>query len=257
MGHPQVAAVPPGAPAASAGLSQPFVPRLRYPPSLRWVDIEDLRLAVYEQFRRGEIPRVAGLAGELSTTQDQVNAGLATLAAGRHLALGPDGEITMAHPFSAVPLGFSVMGRDTLWWGGCAWDSFALPHLLPEQGPMLVATPCPACDRAHAWRVDNQEPPAGDQVAHFLVPAARMWDDVVHTSGNQRIVCSRRCVTSWLDRAGLQRGYVMDLPTVWRLASSWYAGRLERGYVRREPSAAADYLRSVGLSGSFWGLTAE
>ena len=29
-------------------------------------------------------------------------------------------------------------------------------------------------------------------------------------------------------------------------------GRLARGYVRREPSAAADYLRSVGLTGPFW-----
>lgn len=40
----------------------------------------------------------------------------------------------MAHPFTAVPLGFSVMGQDTLWWGGCAWDSFAIPHLLPRAG---------------------------------------------------------------------------------------------------------------------------
>jgi hypothetical protein len=38
-------------------------------------------------------------------------------------------------------------------------------------------------------------------------------------------------------------------------SAGWCAGRLERGYVRREPSAAADYLRSVGLSGTFWGLT--
>jgi hypothetical protein len=28
---------------------------------------------------------------------------------------------------------------------------------------------------------------------------------------------------------------------------------MEAGYVRREPSAAADYLRSVGLVGPFWG----
>jgi hypothetical protein len=64
-------------------------------------------------------------------------------------------------------------------------------------------------------------------------------------------------VTAWLDRSGLQRGYVMDLPPLWRLAFGCYAGRFERGYLRREPSAAADYLRSVGLAGSFWGLTAE
>ncbi|HJQ89352.1 MAG TPA: organomercurial lyase, partial [Propionibacteriaceae bacterium] len=185
----------------------------------------------------------------------QVRSGLLTLRAARHLALGSDGEITMAHPFSAVPLGFSVMGRDTLWWGGCAWDSFALPHLLPDQGPMLVATTCPACDRAHALRADDRVPPAGGQVAHFLVPAARMWDDVVYTCGNQRIFCSEACMAIWLNESGHQRGSVLDLPTLWRLAAGWYAGRLERGYVRREPSAAADYLPSVGLSGAFWGPT--
>jgi hypothetical protein len=218
------------------------------------VDLEDLRLAVYDRFRHGQLPRVTSLAKDLSSTPEEVSSGLGTLAAQRHLALGADGEITMAHPFTAVPLGFSVMGRDTLWWGGCAWDSFALAHLLPEQGPVLVATACPACDTAHAWRVDNQSPPSGDQVAHFLVPASHMWDDVVHTCGNQRIFCSQKCVTTWLQQAGAQRGYVMDLATLWRLASGWYAGRLERGYLRREPSAAADYLRGAGLSGPFWGL---
>jgi hypothetical protein len=233
------------------------IPNLRSTPNLRCMDVEDLRVAVYDHCRQGEVPRVAGLATELSTTQEEVGTGLATLAAGRHVALGPDGEITMAHPFTAVPLGFSVMGRDALWWGGCAWDSFALPHLLPDQGPMLVATTCPACDQAHAWRVDDQEPPVGDQIAHFLVPTARMWDDVVYTCGNQRIFCSEACVSTLLDRSGRQRGSLMDLRTLWRLASGWYAGRLERGYVRREPTASADYLRSVGLSGEFWGLTTE
>ena len=214
-----------------------------------------MRLAIYAGCRRGRVPRIADLATELLATGEQVRSGLLTLADTRHLALGSDGEITMAHPFTAVPLGFSVMGRDTLWWGGCAWDSFALPHLLPDQGPMLVATTCPACDRAHAWRVDDREPPAGGQVAHFLVPAARMWDDVVYTCGNQRIFCSEDCVAIWLNESEHQRGSVLDLQTLWRLAAGWYAGRLERGYVRREPSAAADYLRSVGLSGTFWGLT--
>ena len=44
-------------------------------------------------------------------------------------SIDDQGQIVMAHPFSAVPLGFSVMGARTLWWGGCAWDSFALPLL--------------------------------------------------------------------------------------------------------------------------------
>jgi hypothetical protein len=114
------------------------------------VELEDLRTAVYDRFRHGQIPTVAPLADDLAVTPEEVTAGLQTLADQRQLALGAHGEITMAHPFTAVPLGFSVMGRDTLWWGGCAWDSFALPHLLPDQSPVLVATACPACDTPHA-----------------------------------------------------------------------------------------------------------
>jgi hypothetical protein len=218
------------------------------------LDTEDLRLAVYGEFVAGRRPLVADLATSLGVPVRTVHEGLAGLAAQRHLALGADGEVTMAHPFTAVPLGFSVMGVDRLWWGGCAWDSFAVPHLLPDQAPVLVATTCPACDRAHAWRVGTEAPPEGAQLAHFLVPAAQMWDDVVRTCGNQRIFCGEGCVRDWLDESGHERGYVMDLTTLWRLASGWYAGRLERGYVRREPVAATDYLRGAGLSGAFWGL---
>ena len=76
----------------------------------------------------------------------------------------------------------------------------------------------------------------------------------MHTCANQRIFCSTACVDSWLGRTGSRRGDVLDLGTLWRLAAHWYDGRLERGYVRRDPAAAADHLRSVGLTGSFWGL---
>jgi hypothetical protein len=50
------------------------------------------------------------------------------LADQRHLVLDHDDAVVMAHPFATVPLGFAVMGTSTLWWGGCAWDSFAISH---------------------------------------------------------------------------------------------------------------------------------
>ena len=65
---------------------------------------------------------------------------------------------------------------------------------------------------------------------------------------------SAGCVDDWLRATGSARGYVMDLATLWRLAAHWYDGRLERGYVRRDPVEAKEYLRGVGLSGPFWGL---
>jgi hypothetical protein len=219
------------------------------------VDVEDIRLAVYRTFAgTGRPPGVADLAGSFGVEPAAVRDGLRRLAAARHVVLDAADRIVMAHPFSAVPLGFSVMGRNTLWWGGCAWDSFALPNLLPTQGEVLVATRCPACARPHAWNVDSTSAPLGEQVAHFLVPAARMWDDVVHTCGHQRIFCSTTCVDEWLAANGASRGYVMDLATLWRLAAHWYDGRMDRGYVRRDPASAVAYLRGAGLSGRFWGL---
>lgn len=219
------------------------------------MNTEDLRLAVYRAFAEtGRAPDTGDLAAQLGTDLPAVVRGLKELASARHLVLGEQCQIVMAHPFSAVPLGFSVMGARTLWWGGCCWDSFALPHLLPDEGEVLVATRCPACQRPHAWNVGAHQPPDGDQVAHFLVPAPRMWDNVVHTCRNQRLFCSDCCVSAWLEATGHSRGYLMDLSTLWRFAAHWYDGRLERGYTRREPSQAAEYLRSVGLAGPFWGL---
>jgi hypothetical protein len=204
---------------------------------------EDLRLEIYQSFATtGRAPAI-----------DDRDA-LRRLAQQRHVVLDADGHILLAHPFSSIPMGFSVMGQRTLWWGGCAWDSFALPHLLPDEPRVLVATTCPACDRALAWNVDRDAPPRGDEVAHFLVPAGAMWNDVVHTCGNQRLFCSEECVGAWLARTNQPRGYVLDLATLWRLASHWYDGRLERGYQRREPAEAKAYFRDVGLRGPFWGL---
>lgn len=81
-----------------------------------------------------------------------------------------------------------------------------------------------------------------------------MWDDVVDTCRHQRLFCDLDCVASWSRRSGSEPGYVMDLGTLWRFASRWYGGRMDRGCVRRDPVQAQDYFRSVGLSGSFWGL---
>jgi hypothetical protein len=214
---------------------------------------EDVRVALYGGFATtGRCPTAADLAR--ATGVDDVAAALARLAEARHLSLDAEGSVVMAHPFTTRNLGFSVMGRSTLWWGGCAWDSFALPHLLPDEPEVLVATRCPGCGAPHALVVGREAPPDGDLVAHFLVPMARVWDDVEHTCRHQRLFCGDGCVDRWLAVTGQPRGYVMDLATLWRLAEHWYDGRLDHGYLRREPSEAAAYFREVGLEGPFWGL---
>jgi hypothetical protein len=216
---------------------------------------ESVRLLVYGGYASaGQPPSVEAMAESLGRQPDAVQAALARLHEARHVVLDADGRIVMAHPFASIPLGFSAMGHDTLWWGGCAWDPFAIPQLVPDDPEVLVATQCPGCGRPLAWAVSRESPPDGDEVAHFLVPAARIWDDVVHTCDNQRLFCGVPCVERWLADTGNTRGYVMDVATLWRLASRWYEGRLEPGYVRREPARAREYFREVGLSGPFRGL---
>ncbi|GHD42423.1 organomercurial lyase [Streptomyces galbus] len=218
---------------------------------------EDVRLAVYKGFARtGQAPQTDTLAATTGLSTDEVRSALEQLHGSRDIVLDPSDRerIVMAHPFSSIPMHFSVMGPDTLWWGGCAWDSFAIPHLLEWLPEVLVATRCPFCATPHAWTVTAKEPPQGNQVAHFLTPADHVWDNVIHTCENQRLFCSVDCVEGWLERTGQQRGYVMDLGTLWRLARGWYAGRLSHGYQRRDPASAAAYFASVGLRGPFWGL---
>jgi hypothetical protein len=221
---------------------------------------EAVRLAVYQGFARtGRAPDTRELAAATGLGAQRVREALRRLHTSRDVVLDKADEerVVMAHPFSSIPLGFSVMGERTLWWGGCAWDSFAIPHLLTEVPDVLVATRCPACDAAHAWVVGRDTPPQGGQVAHFLTPVQRIWDDVVHTCAHQRLFCSTDCVDGWLERTGEPRGYVMDLATLWRRARGGYAGRLEYGYTRRDPSSAAAYFAEVGLRGPFWGLPGE
>lgn len=217
-------------------------------------DVEQLRLRIYRQLAaEGRVDGLDAIARDTGDDVGDVRAALHELHRMRHVVLREDDTVELAHPFGTRDFGFSVKSDRTLWWGGCAWDSFAIPHLVPGASPSLVATTCPACDTPHAWNVSREHPPDGDQVAHFLVPMAHVWDDVVHACENQRIFCDERCVDAWLERTGHDRGSVFDLATLWRLASEWYAGRLDPGYRRREPVEAAAYFRGAGLTGAFWG----
>lgn len=119
------------------------------------MDLEDLRLAVYDRFARtGLAATVPDLAADLGADADEVEGGLRALHDARHIVLDGDGRIVMAHPFASIPFGFSVMGERTIWWGGCAWDSFAIPNLVPDE-PECSSRPSAlgATGRTPGWSV--------------------------------------------------------------------------------------------------------
>ena len=219
------------------------------------IDLTQARLHVYRRFADdaaaatpAELAAAFGAAEAeaLQALRDLDDAHLVVLDRART-------RIVMAHPWSADPIGFTVSSAVQKWWGGCAWDSFAIPALTGQD--CLVATHCPACGRPLALDVAPGEPPgpdAGPLVAHLPVPVLRMWDDVVDTCSRQRLFCSREHVTEWLARTGTDRGEVLDLTALWRLATGWYTGRLTPGYRRRTPDEAAAFFGSIGLTSDFW-----
>jgi hypothetical protein len=107
--------------------------------------LEDIRLTVYQSLATtGRLP-VADRLAEIAGSPVRAAEAIVKLAAQRAWALGSDGAIVLAHPFATTSFGYSVMSAQSLWWGGCCWDAFAIPHLVPNCGAVLVAGACPAC----------------------------------------------------------------------------------------------------------------
>ena len=76
---------------------------------------KEIRLYIYKQFGElGTAPGVSQISKRFEISEDQTKVELQKLAEARHIAINDKFEIVMAHPFSSIPLGFSVMGANTL-----------------------------------------------------------------------------------------------------------------------------------------------
>lgn len=215
--------------------------------------LTDVRLYVYQTFADSATVNAEDVAVRFRITKDEALHSLRQLHDQHLIVLDNDRtNIVMAHPWAAKNLGFVVASSRQKWWGGCAWDSFAIPSLINET--CLIATRCPACGNALAINIDPDKPPdnATDWVAHFLVPVTKMWNDVIYSCSNQLLFCNRNHVEEWLRKTENTFGTVLDLPTLWTLATEWYRGRMTPEYRRRTADEAAEFFGSIGLKGDFW-----
>ena len=58
----------------------------------------------------------------------------------------------------------------------------------------------------------------------------------------------------WLAQSGNERGAIVPLPVVWRLAKAWYADPRDPDWRPRTRDESQAVLASVGLTGDFWEL---
>lgn len=147
-----------------------------------------VRWWVYQHFREsGRPPPLSRLARLSDATSDDTAASLARLHDEHALVLSQDGRrILMAHPFASDDSGTTFipdarteqvpMERYSV---NCPWDGLALAGLLGVDGDVRTSD---------AWSGDplRLEVQAGrlrasTTVLHFLVPAARFWDDIGFT----------------------------------------------------------------------------
>lgn len=131
-----------------------------------------VRAAAYACFVDGEEPTVATIARRAGLGAEETSAALGELADQHRLALADDGSVLMAHPFSAVPTGYTAVVDDRVWHANCAWDALAILALMGDG----VATK----DEEPLWAVEagTVSPPG---VVHFVVPPREFWADIGFT----------------------------------------------------------------------------
>ena len=139
----------------------------------------EVRRYVYEHtIGEGLPPSVAEAVAGLSRPEPEVRAAFRRLSDAHVLVLQQGGdEILMANPFSAVPTPFLVRAGGRSYYGNCVWDALGIPAML--QADADVEASCGCCGRAMRLRVAAGALAEAAGVAHFALPAARWWDDIV------------------------------------------------------------------------------
>ena len=139
----------------------------------------EVRRCVYDRvMSEGLPPTIAETASALSTTPDNVEASFRRLADGHILVLqSGTGEILMANPFSAVPTPFLVRAGNRFWYGNCIWDAMGIPAMLKQDA--TIEASCGCCGTAMHLAVAGGSLEEASGIAHFAIPAAHWWDDIV------------------------------------------------------------------------------
>lgn len=83
----------------------------------------------------------------------------------------------MANPFSAVPTPFLVKAGGRSYYGNCIWDAMGVSAMLRQDA--VIEASCGCCGTAMRLDIADGSVVEPDGIAHFAIPAAHWWDDIV------------------------------------------------------------------------------
>ena len=141
-----------------------------------------VKLAIYRiTADTGSIPNAAAVADATQLSQSDVMAAFQRLHAKRLLVPEPGDptRIRMAPPFSGIPTAFPVEALGRRYYANCVWDSYGVAAALHADA--LIPASDGFSGEALTLEVRGGKPILHPYVAHFAVPAAKWWDDIVFT----------------------------------------------------------------------------
>jgi hypothetical protein len=141
-----------------------------------------VKLGIYRTLAEtAKAPTSVEVAQALGATVEDVEAAFRRLH-GRRLLVPEPGDpsrIRMAPPFSGVETPFLVKARGNSYYANCVWDAYGVAAALHED--VVVEASDGFTGQPILLEVRGGRPVPRDCVVHFAVPAARWWDDVIHT----------------------------------------------------------------------------
>ena len=141
-----------------------------------------VKLAIYEiTAETSRIPNSSAVSQKIDIDESEVVAAFGRLHAKRLLLPEPDdpSRIRMAPPFSGIATAFPVEANGRNYFANCVWDAYGI----------AAALHCDAVSRASdghtgeplTLEVKNGQPVLKSYLAHFAVPAALWWDNLIFT----------------------------------------------------------------------------
>jgi hypothetical protein len=141
-----------------------------------------VKLTIYRTIAEtARVPTSAQVAAAAGLSESAARAAFERLHAQRLLVPEPGDptRIRMAPPFSGIPTPFPVDARGRRYYANCVWDAYGIPAALGADAVI------PASDAFSGepltLEVRDGRPVLHPYVAHFAVPAARWWENIIDT----------------------------------------------------------------------------
>jgi len=141
-----------------------------------------VKMQVYEMIARTtRMPTSIDVALAVGSSMADVEQAFQRLYEKRLLVLEPgsSSRVRMAPPFSGIETQHRVKIGEKVYFANCAWDAFGIAAALKRDAE--IETACADCGQSLTILIRDEKALPQDYVAHFAVPSAHWWRDIIYT----------------------------------------------------------------------------